>query len=69
MKFVGIELTSAFAAKPRLIDIALLDDQLNARFSAVAWPMARAYAPKARENVAVHSLLDLAFPRSSGIGY
>lgn len=40
MKFVGIDLTSAFAARPRLIDVAVLDDQLNAKFLTVAWPMA-----------------------------
>jgi len=40
MKFVGIDLTSAFAAAPRPIDIAVLDDFLNARFFAVAWPPA-----------------------------
>ena len=42
MRFVGIDLTSAFAALPRPIDVAVLDDQLNARFLAVAWPMAEA---------------------------
>lgn len=40
MKFVGIDLTSAFAASPRLIDIAVLDDRLNVGFFAVAWPRA-----------------------------
>jgi hypothetical protein len=38
MKFVGIDLTSAFAASPRPIDIAVLDDRLNVTFFAVAWP-------------------------------
>ncbi len=42
MKFVGIDLTSAFAAWPRPIDIAVLDDWLNARFLEVAWPKAEA---------------------------
>ncbi|ATG90633.1 DUF429 domain-containing protein [Methylomonas koyamae] len=42
MKFVGIDLTSAFSASPRPIDVAVLDDQLNARFLAVAWPKAAA---------------------------
>jgi hypothetical protein len=42
MKFVGIDLTSAFAASPRAIDVAVLDDQLNARFFAVAWPNSEA---------------------------
>jgi hypothetical protein len=37
MKFVGIDLTSAFAESPRPIDIAVLDDGLNARFFTVAW--------------------------------
>lgn len=40
MKFVGIDLTSAFAAKPRPIDIAVLDDRLNVRFLTAAWPSA-----------------------------
>jgi hypothetical protein len=40
MKFVGIDLTSAFAATPRPIDIAVLDDRLNVRFFTVAWPSA-----------------------------
>lgn len=40
MKFVGIDLTSAFAASPRPVDIAVLDDRLNVRFFAVAWPRA-----------------------------
>ena len=40
MKFVGIDLTSAFVAAPRPIDIAVLDDFLNAGFFAVAWPPA-----------------------------
>ena len=42
MKFVGIDLTSAFAASPRPMDIAVLDDRLNTRFFAVAWPSAEA---------------------------
>ena len=42
MKFVGIDLTSAFAESPRPIDIAVLDDGLNARFFTVAWPGAEA---------------------------
>ena len=40
MKFVGIDLTSAFAASPRPNDIAVLDDRLNVRFFALAWPRA-----------------------------
>ncbi|MBI5585990.1 MAG: DUF429 domain-containing protein [Deltaproteobacteria bacterium] len=40
MKFIGIDLTSAFTATPRPIDIAVLDDFLEARFFAVAWPPA-----------------------------
>ena len=40
MKFVGIDLTSAFAALPRPIDIAVLDDRLNASFLAIAWSSA-----------------------------
>jgi len=42
VKFIGIDLTSAFAASPRAIDIAVLDDRRNARFFAVAWPNAEA---------------------------
>lgn len=38
MKFVGIDLTSAFAATPRPIDVAALDDQLRAAFFSVPWP-------------------------------
>jgi hypothetical protein len=38
MKFVGIDLTSAFSTSPRAIDVAVLDDRLNACFFAVAWP-------------------------------
>ena len=38
MKFVGIDLTSAFAASPRPIDIAVLDDRLNVCFFQVEWP-------------------------------
>jgi Protein of unknown function (DUF429) len=41
MKFVGIDLTSAFAASPRPIDIAVLDDRLSVRFFTVAWPRAQ----------------------------
>ena len=40
MKFVGIDLTSAFAATPRPIDIAVLDDRLNVTFFTVEWPNA-----------------------------
>lgn len=40
MKFVGIDLTSAFAASPRAIDVAVLDARLNVRFFAVNWPKA-----------------------------
>jgi len=40
MKFVGVDLTSAFAATPRPIDIAVLDDRLNVTFFTVAWPSA-----------------------------
>ena len=42
MKFVGIDLTSAFSARPRAIDVAVLDDRLSASFFAVAWPTAEA---------------------------
>lgn len=42
MKFVGIDLTSAFAASSRAIDVAVLDDRLSARFFKVAWPNAEA---------------------------
>ncbi len=42
MKFVGIDLTSAFSASPRPIDIAVLDEGLNARFLSVPWPRAEA---------------------------
>ena len=38
MKFVGIDLTSAFAASPRPIDIAVLDERLRASFFTVGWP-------------------------------
>jgi Protein of unknown function (DUF429) len=38
MKFVGVDLTSAFARRPRLIDIAILDDSLAATFDLAAWP-------------------------------
>lgn len=40
MKFIGIDLTSAFTAAPRYIDIAVLDDRLNVTFFTVAWPNA-----------------------------
>lgn len=42
MRFVGIDLTSAFAASPRAIDVAVLDERLNVRFFAVNWPKAEA---------------------------
>lgn len=42
MKFVGIDLTSAFSASPRPIDIAVLDDQLSVTFFTVKWPRAEA---------------------------
>jgi hypothetical protein len=38
MKFVGVDLTSAFAASPRPIDIAVLDQGLNANFYFMEWP-------------------------------
>jgi hypothetical protein len=38
MKFVGIDLTSAFAVTPRPIDIAVMDDRLNVKFFTVVWP-------------------------------
>jgi hypothetical protein len=38
MKFVGIDLSSAFAANPRPIDIAVLDQGLNASFYFMEWP-------------------------------
>lgn len=40
MRFVGIDLTSAFAAAPRPIDIAVLDDRLNVTFFNLNWPAA-----------------------------
>lgn len=40
MKFIGIDLTSAFAGTPRPIDIAVLDDCLNVAFFTVVWPSA-----------------------------
>ena len=40
MKFVGIDLTSAFAATSRPIDIAVIDDRLNVTFFTVVWPSA-----------------------------
>ena len=40
LKFVGIDLTSAFAKSPRPIDIAVLDNGLSASFFAVSWPSA-----------------------------
>jgi hypothetical protein len=42
MKFVGFDLTSAFAVAPRPIDIAVLDERLNVRFLTLAWPNAEA---------------------------
>ncbi len=42
MKFVGIDLTSAFAKSLRPIDVAVLDDQLNVNFFTVAWAGAEA---------------------------
>jgi hypothetical protein len=42
MKFVGIDLTSAFSASLRPIDIAVLDDQLSVTFFTVKWPRAEA---------------------------
>lgn len=38
MKFVGIDLTSAFAAARRPIDVAVLDDARNATFLKLEWP-------------------------------
>lgn len=44
MKFVGIDLTSAFSANPRPIDIAVLDQGLNASFYLIEWPDAETVA-------------------------
>ncbi|HET7788008.1 MAG TPA: DUF429 domain-containing protein [Myxococcales bacterium] len=38
MRFVGVDLTSAFSKKPRAIDIAILDDTLNVKFAKMRWP-------------------------------
>ena len=41
MKFVGVDLTSAFSAQPRSVDIAVLDDELSCSFHEAAWPAAQ----------------------------
>lgn len=38
MRFVGVDLTSAFARRPRPIDVAILDDGLHVTFSSMTWP-------------------------------
>ena len=40
MRFVGLDLTSAFSAEPRPVDIAILDDDLGTAitFARVRWP-------------------------------
>jgi hypothetical protein len=40
MHFIGIDLTSAYTASPRAIDVAVLDDSLHCELSTVAWPAA-----------------------------
>ena len=38
MRFVGVDLTSAFSAAPRAVDIAVLDDELHCSFFTTFWP-------------------------------
>lgn len=38
MKFIGVDLTSAFARRPRGIDIAVLEQSLSVRFYQAVWP-------------------------------
>jgi hypothetical protein len=38
MRYVGVDLTSAFSAVPRAIDVAVLDEQLNCTFALAKWP-------------------------------
>lgn len=38
MLFVGVDLTSAFARRPRAIDLAILNDSLSCRFAQASWP-------------------------------
>ena len=38
MKFIGVDLTSAFALEPRPVDVAMLDDDRNVTFHQVVWP-------------------------------
>lgn len=38
MKFLGVDLTSCFSVRPRAIDLAILDDDLNATFRQTNWP-------------------------------
>lgn len=38
MRYVGVDLTSAYSRVPRSIDIALVDDGLNCTFAQAMWP-------------------------------
>ena len=38
MKFIGVDLTSAFAREPHPDDVAMLDDDRNVTFHQVVWP-------------------------------
>ena len=42
MRFVGVDLTSAFSAAPRPVDVAVLDDGLCCSFHRAVWPDAEA---------------------------
>jgi hypothetical protein len=39
-RFIGVDLTSAFSARPRAVDLAVLDDALTCTFARATWPAA-----------------------------
>jgi hypothetical protein len=64
MKFVGIDLTSAFARKPRAIDVAILDEDRNCRFVRAQWPSPEKVT--GRDPVALGKMLSVPIDSEAG---
>lgn len=60
MRFVGIDLTSAFAASPRAVDVAILDAGLECSFRTARWPAAALVA--VRDSNALRKMIADAVP-------
>lgn len=63
MRFVGVDLTSAYSASPRAVDIAVLDDELRCSFFTTSWPSPALV--EARDVMALTTMLTGPLPAST----